>query len=84
MRDMPEKQEEIVGQQTPQEMEDFLLWQVNRGLFDTKRHLYTGDPAVWIAERLKWALAHGWPGGAEAFFAWEDPAEDEPRDASEI
>jgi hypothetical protein len=35
-------------------------------------------------ERLEWALANGWPGGAEALFAWEDDDEDEPWDASEI
>jgi hypothetical protein len=42
-------------------------------LFDTKRHVYTGDPNVWKAERLEWALAHGWPGGADAFSASELP-----------
>ena len=68
----------------PQELEDFELWCTRRGLVDATRHAYTGNPAVWKAERLEWALAHGWPGGADAFFACEAEAEDEPWDASEI
>jgi hypothetical protein len=63
----------------PPEMEVFDLWCTNRGLFDTKRNVYTGDRAVWKTERLEWALAHGWPGGSEAFFECENE-DDDPRD----
>ena len=69
----------------PLELQSWTLWATNRGLFDTRAHVYdeTKRPE-WTHQRRAWAVEHGWPGGVEALLTGELPIGDEPWDETEI
>jgi hypothetical protein len=64
----------------PRELEDFYLWCIGRGEFDTAASVYTGDHEVWVEARRQWARVHGWPGGESVMLAGEVVAGEEPFD----
>ena len=52
---------ELDAEPMPPELEGFYLWCIVVGAVDEANHCYTGDRAVWKAERARWLAGHGRP-----------------------
>jgi hypothetical protein len=73
------------GEAPPRELEDWYLWCINSGAFDTTAHSYDESKRPeWVRQRRAWAAEHGWPGGEAAMLAGEVIVEEEPWDPEAI